>query len=328
MLLFTLAILTGLALLAWSADRFVLGAASLARLTGISPLTVGMVVVGFGTSAPEILVSVIAALNGTPGMALGNAVGSNITNIALILGITALLVPLAVHSRIVKRELPIVLGVGIFSWLLLRDGDASRLDGAILLSLLAALLTWLVYNTKKSYFLEPLTAEITGEVQEIQADLPMNRAIFWTVAGLLLLVASSRLLVWGASGIATAFGISDLVIGLTIVAIGTSLPELAASIASARKGEADLAVGNIVGSNLFNNLAVIGLPAIIHPLATPIELLHRDLPIMIGLTLMLIMFNFTPPKNNVIARPEGMILLAAFIGYQILLYLQSVSTGA
>ncbi|EIJ33822.1 calcium/sodium antiporter [Thiothrix nivea] len=328
MLLFTLAVLTGLILLAWSADRFVLGAASLARLTGISPLTVGMVIVGFGTSAPEILVSVIAALDGAPGMALGNAVGSNIANIALILGVTALLTPLAVHSRIVKRELPIVLGVGIFSWLLLRDGDASRLDGAILLSLLVGLLVWLVYSAKRSYFLEPLTAEMTGEVQEIQADLTMPRAIFWTVAGLILLVASSRLLVWGASGIATAFGISDLVIGLTIVAIGTSLPELAASIASARKGEADLAVGNIVGSNLFNNLAVIGLPAMIHPLATPPELLSRDLPIMIGLTLLLIVFNYTPPKNNMITRPEGLILLAAFIGYQLLLYIQSVPAGS
>lgn len=328
MLLFSLAVITGLLMLAWSADRFVAGAASLAHLTGISPLTVGMVIVGFGTSAPEILVSIVAALNGTPGLALGNAVGSNITNIALILGITACVTPLTVQSRIVKRELPVVLGVGIFSWLLLRDGDASRLDGITLLVLLATLLTWLVYSTKKAFYLEPLAAEITGEVQEIHADMGMKPAILWTVGGLLLLIVSSRLLVWGASNIATAFGISDLVIGLTIVAIGTSLPELAASIASARKGEADLAVGNIVGSNLFNNLAVIGLPAIIHPLNTPAELLSRDLPIMLGLTLLLILFNFTPPKSNVIARPEGIILLTAFIGYQILLYIQSVPGGA
>lgn len=327
MLLFSIAIIIGLVVLAWSADRFVAGAAGLARLTGISPLTVGMVIVGFGTSAPEILVSVVAALNGTPGMALGNAVGSNIANIALILGMTALLTPLAVQSRIVKRELPVVLGVGIFSWLLLQDGITSRLDGVILLALLAGLLSWLVYSTKKSFFLEPLTAEITGEVQEIEGDLGMKPAVFWTVAGLLLLVVSSRLLVWGASGIATTFGVSDLIIGLTIVALGTSLPELAASIASARKGEADLAVGNIVGSNLFNNLAVIGLPAIIHPLDTPPDLLSRDLPIMIGLTLLLILFNFTPPKNNLITRPEGMILLTTFIGYQILLYIQSVPGG-
>ncbi|MBU0654963.1 MAG: calcium/sodium antiporter [Gammaproteobacteria bacterium] len=328
MLLFSLAIIIGLVLLAWSADRFVLGAANLARLTGISPLTVGMVVVGFGTSAPEILVSIIAALNGAPGMALGNAVGSNITNIALILGITAVVTPLAVHSRIVKRELPIVLGVGIFSWLLLRDGYTSQLDGFILLTTLGSLLAWLVYSTRKSFFLEPLTAEITGEVQEMGEGQSMKAAIFWTIAGLILLIISSRLLVWGASGIATAFGISDLIIGLTIVAIGTSLPELAASITSARKGEADLAVGNIVGSNLFNNLAVIGLPAMLHPLETPPDLLTRDLPIMIGLTLLLILFNFTPPKSNLITRPEGVILLAVFVGYQILLYIQSVPGGA
>ncbi|MDQ5768675.1 calcium/sodium antiporter [Thiothrix subterranea] len=322
MLLFSVAILVGLVLLAWSSERFVDGASSLARHWGIPPLVVGIVVVGFGTSAPEMLVSLTAAMQGNPGIALGNAVGSNITNIALVLGVTALLMPLSVHSRVVKRELPLVLLAGLFSWVLLRDGSLSQWDGILLVSTLVGLLGWMVHTARAA-----VTAGDDTLLQEIAAEMPatlsQKYAILWTVLGLLVLILSSRLLVWGATGIAQAFGVSDLIIGLTIVAIGTSLPELAASIASVRKGESDMAVGNIVGSNLFNNLAVIGLPALLSPIAVPDDFLSRDLPIMLGLTVLLLLFNFTPPKRNVIARPEGAVLLLAFIAYQILLYTQS-----
>lgn len=322
MLLDIIAVTAGLVLLTWSADRFVLGSVNLAHLTGISPLVIGMVVVGFGTSAPEILVSITAALNGTPGMALGNAVGSNIANIALILGVTALVAPLAVDSKVAKRELPIVLGVGVFSWILLRDGDTSRWDGLVMLVLLVSLLSWMVWAARHQH--EPLNESMAAELEEIQTDFDLKHALLWTLIGLVLLMISSKMLVWGASGIAKAFGISDLVIGLTIVAIGTSLPELAATLSSARKGQTDMAVGNVIGSNLFNNLAVIGLPAMIHPLATPTDLLSRDLPIMLGLTLLLIMFTFTPPQKNMIARPEGILLLVAFLGYQYMLYIRAI----
>lgn len=321
MLLFSLAILSGLVLLAWSSDRFVEGASSFARNTGISPLVVGMVVVGFGTSAPEILVSLVAALEGSSGIALGNAVGSNIANIALILGVTAFLMPIAVHSRVVKRELPLVLLAGAVAWGLLGDGSLYVLDGAILLVLLTLLLVWMVRTAKTADKADDsLLQEIT---EEIPPTLPLKKAIIMTGIGLALLILSSRLLVWGATGVAQALGISDLVIGLTIVSIGTSLPELAASISSVRKGEADMAIGNIVGSNLFNTLAVMGVPALFGAVAVPAGLLERDVPIMMGLTALLLLFNFTPPKRNLISRPEGAVLLVMFIAYQMLLYSQS-----
>jgi cation:H+ antiporter len=324
MLLFCLAIAVGLLLLAWSSDRFVDGAASLARHTGVSPLVVGMVVVGFGTSAPEILVSLISVLEGNPALALGNGIGSNITNIALIIGITALVKPLMVHSRLVKRELPIVLLVGLLSWVLLGDGVLSGWDGALLLGTLVGVMGWMLHTARIASRQGKGDELVEEMVEELPAILPQRQAVFWTIAGLLLLILSSRLLVWGAVGVAQALGVSDLIIGLTIVAIGTSLPELAASIASVRKGEADMAVGNVVGSNLFNNLAVLGLPALLTPIAVPADLLSRDMPVMVGLTVLLLVFNFTPPLRNVIARMEGGILLMAFVAYQVLLYLHAI----
>lgn len=323
MLLLTVAVIVGLLLLAWSSDKFVDGASALAHITGISPLIIGIVIIGFGTSAPEMLVSVTAAMNGTPGLALGNAIGSNIANIALILGVTSLLVVLPLQSSIVKREIPLLLLAGLFSYWLMHDGHLSRIDAVLLLGMLASMLGWMIFaargqTAKDESFLE--------EVEQEQANsLDLRHAIFWTLTGLVLLVLSSKLLVWGASGIASTMGVSDLVIGLTIVAIGTSLPELAASIASARRGVADLAVGNIIGSNLFNNLGVIGLAALVMPFATPDEALTRDMLLMLGLTLALIVFAFTPPKRNMITRWEGLLLLGIFIAYQALLYYQSAS---
>lgn len=321
MLLFIAAVLVGLLILAWSSDKFVDGASSLARITGIPPLVIGMVIIGFGTSAPEMLVSISAALNGTPGMALGNAIGSNIANIALILGITAMIVALPVQSSIVRREIPLILLAGIFSWWLIRDGDITQLDGFILIALLFVLLGWMTYAARKQHH-----GQFANEVRQETDSLGLSKrqAIIWTLLGLILLVASSRLLVWGATGIASAFGVSDLVIGLTIVAIGTSLPELAASITSARKGEVSLAVGNIIGSNLFNNLGVMGLAAIIAPFTPPADVLARDLPIMLVLTLLIVLFAFTPPGRNILSRWEAIVLLTIFIAYQALLYYQTV----
>ncbi len=320
MLLFLLAVLGGLFVLAWSADKFVDGASSLARITGIPPLVIGMVIIGFGTSAPEMLVSVSAALNGTPGMALGNAVGSNIANIALILGVTALIVALPVQSSVVRREIPLILLAGVFSWLLLSDGTITRTDGILLIGLLFLLLGWMTYAASRQY-----DAQFIDEVKQEtdQKGRSKRQSLFHTLLGLILLVASSQLLVWGATGIAVRFGVSDLLIGLTIVAIGTSLPELAASVTSARKGEVSLAVGNIIGSNLFNNLGVMGLVALIAPFTTPAAVMARDLPIMLALTLLIVVFAFTPPGRNILSRWEAIVLLIIFVAYQLLLYYQA-----
>ncbi|HPE61203.1 MAG: calcium/sodium antiporter [Thiothrix sp.] len=321
-MLLLLAVLGGLILLAWSSDKFVDGAVSLARLTGIPPLVIGMVVIGFGTSAPELVVSVSAALNGTPAMALGNAIGSNITNIALILGVTGLIATLPLTSDIIRREIPVLLLVGAGSGLLLLDDYLSFMDGLLLMAALLILLLWMLRTAQRGG--DPVLQEEAGNDT---ATLSLQQSLFWSITGLILLVVAARLVVWGASGIAGYFGVSDLVIGLTIVAIGTSLPELAASVSSARRGETSMAVGNIIGSNLFNNLGVMGLAALIKPFAPPPDVISRDLPIMMGLTLLLLVFAFTPPRRNVLTRWEAAVLLLAFVAYQLLLYFQSQATA-
>lgn len=314
MLLPILALIGALALLLWSADRFVDGASSCANRLGVSPLLIGMVIVGFGTSAPEMLVSGMAAADGKSGIALGNAYGSNIANIALILGLTALISPIAVHSQVLRRELPVLVGVTLFAGWLLHDGVIARTNALALLLVFAALMAWTVWESLRN------RGDSFG--QEIDADLDthlltMRQAIFWTVLGLLLLIASSRVLVWAAVEIAQTLGISDLIIGLSIVAVGTSLPELASSIAAARKGQHDIALGNILGSNLFNTLAVVGLAGMISPLKVPAEVLQRDLPVMLGLSLSLFVFGygFRGPGRGRINRLEGGLLLAAFVSY-------------
>ncbi|CAN0595996.1 unnamed protein product, partial [Ectocarpus sp. 12 AP-2014] len=239
-----LAIAAGLALLVWSADRFVEGSAVTARHFGMPPLLIGMVVVGFGTSAPEMVVSALAASQGNSGLALGNAYGSNITNIALILGITAIISPIAVHSQVMRKELPILAGITLLAIWQLLDGSLSRLDAVGLLLTFTALLGWSIWAGMKKPQ-DALALEVSAELDE--RVMPIRNAVFWLVAGLVLLIISSRILVWGAVDLATAFGVSDLIIGLTIVAIGTSLPELASSVIAARKGEHDLALGDILG---------------------------------------------------------------------------------
>jgi cation:H+ antiporter len=310
------AIIAGLVLLVWSADKFVEGSATTASHFGMPPLLIGMVVVGFGTSAPEMAVSALAASEGNPGLALGNAYGSNITNIALILGITALLAPIAVHSQVMRKELPMLILVTVFAGWQLWDGELSRLDAVGLIVVFAALLGWSIYQGIK----QPGDAMANDMTDKLKAHaMPMRRAILWLVIGLLLLIVSSRILVWGAVDLATAFGISDLVIGLTIVAVGTSLPELASSIIAARKGEHDLALGNILGSNLFNTLAVVSIAGLIAPMSVAPEVLSRDFPIMAALTLVLFAMGYGFRRPGRINRLEGAALLLAFVGYTVYL---------
>lgn len=327
MLLSIIMILIGLALLVWSADLFVDGAAAVALNLGMPTLLVGMVIIGFGTSAPEMSVSVLSAMQGNPGLALGNAYGSNITNIALILGITALVSPVLVRSQVLKRELPILLAVTILAFFHLKDGEITRVEGFIELAVLLVVFTWMTLQSRQqSFHSDQLETELDQELAYIKPA----KAWGMLVVGLVLLVVSSRMLVWGAVNIAHGLGVSDLIIGLTVVAIGTSLPELASSIAAARKGEHDLAVGNVIGSNLFNTLAVVGLAGAIHPMQVPAEVLTRDWTVMVSLTILLFALGYTRKaigeKN--ISRVSGSVLVAIYIGYTLYLIVGVVQTAA
>ncbi len=316
MLLPIFAIIGGLLLLIWSADRFVDGAAATARHFGMPQLLIGIVIIGFGTSAPEMIVSALSALNGNPGIALGNAYGSNITNIGLILGLTALVLPLAVNSQVLKQELPVLIFVTALSAFLIMDGDVLRLDAWILLGIFFIYMGWTIW-TGLSNRDDSLVHDVKEELQE-QEYMSLPKALMWVVIGLALLMGSSQLLVWGAVEIARYFGVSDLVVGLTIVAVGTSLPELASSIAAARKNEVDLAVGNIIGSNLFNTLAVVGLAGAIAPMQIEQEVFTRDMLVMSVLTVLLLVFGFG--KKGQINRIKGLILLLAYISYNFYLF--------
>ncbi|MEG9532744.1 calcium/sodium antiporter [Mannheimia indoligenes] len=315
------AIIGGLIVLVWSADRFVDGAASTAKHFGMTPLLIGIVVIGFGTSAPEMIVSASSALSGSPGIALGNAYGSNITNIALILGLTALIKPLMVNSEVLKKELPILMAVTLLSAYLLYDADVTRLDAIILLAVFAVYMVWTVITAMKSKN-DALAIDVDAEL-ESSSEMSLGKSILWLIIGLVLLVVSSQFLVWGAVEVAKFFGVSDLVIGLTIVAVGTSLPELASSIAAARKGEVDLALGNIIGSNLFNTLAVVGIAGAIEPMQAVAEVFSRDIVIMSALTFLLFVFGlniYRRPEGGRINRLEGLILFAAYVGYNFYLF--------
>jgi cation:H+ antiporter len=308
-----IALIAGLMLLVWSADRFVEGSSATARHFGMPPLLIGMVIVGFGTSAPEMVVSALASIEGNAGIALGNAYGSNIANIALILGIAAIINPIMVHSTVLRKELPILTLVTILTVVLVADLDLSRLNAVILLLVFAVLMAWTIYQGLKRET-DTLAKEVESGAPE--KAMPLKRSVFWLVVGLLLLIASSRTLVWGAVEIAQIFGVSDMIIGLTIVAVGTSLPELASSVIAARKGEHDIALGNVLGSNLFNTLAVVGIAGTIHPIAVEPETLSRDMVVMGALTvsLFLIGYGFRGRQGRV-NRIEGAALLLVYLGY-------------
>lgn len=324
MLLAIVAVIVGLAVLVWSADKFVDGAVGVAEFCGMSTLLIGMVVVGFGTSAPELTVSVISASQGNPELALGNAYGSNIANIALILGATALISPILMQRSVLRGDLPILLAVSVLSIILVWDGSVARWNGILLLAVFTAAMAYSIRRELKKAKLEKSESLSGNDDSAEPKKVSLGKSVFWLVLGLVLLVVSSRALVWGAVEIARTLGVSDLLIGLTIVAIGTSLPELASSIAAARKGENDLALGNIIGSNLFNTLAVVGLAAIVSPMdAIEKAVAYRDMPLMIALTVALIVLGFRRKGDGRLNRIAGAILLAVYVGYLALLIVQA-----
>jgi cation:H+ antiporter len=321
------AVLVGLALLVWGSDRFVFGASATARNLGVSPLVIGLTIVGVGTSAPEMLVSATAALQGNPGVSIGNALGSNIANIGLVLGVTALVRGVLVRSRIFRFEFPVMFGVMAFAWVLLGDGLLDRSDGlvlslafVILLLAFVILLLFMLAIAVRARRSDPLRREFA---KEIPTDVSTAKALLWFVVGLATLLLGSRAMVWGAVSIARSFDVSDLLIGLTVVAVGTSLPELATSITSVLKNEPDIAVGNVIGSNMFNLLPVLAIPGLIAPTAVPPEALQRDFPVMLTLSVALVVMSWGIRGTGRIARWEGGVLLLAFIGYQGLLYVSA-----
>ncbi|MEZ5706041.1 MAG: calcium/sodium antiporter [Burkholderiaceae bacterium] len=313
LLLPSLALLAGLALLVWSADQFVDGASATATHFSVPPLLVGMVIVGFGTSAPEMVVSTLAASQGNPALALGNAWGSNIVNVAFILGVTALVSPILVRSVILKKELPVLLGVMALAGFLVWDTVISRVDAWVLLSVFFGLMGWSIWEGFRG------KGDALGDETQANLDakpMPLPKALTALGIGLAVLVGSSQLLVWGAVTIAQSLGVSDLVIGLTVVAVGTSLPELASCIAAARKGEHDIALGNVLGSNLFNTLAVVGIAGAISPIVLEPDVVTRDWPVMAGLTALLFIFGWGfRGRQGRINRVEASVLLAAYVAY-------------
>jgi len=312
MLLDLISVMIGLALLIWGADRFVVGAAGTARNLGVPTLLIGLTIVGFATSAPEILVSVVAALAGRPSLALGNAIGSNIANIALVLGAVAAVRPILVTSTILRREMPLLLAVTLLTLALFLDLNLTRIDGFVMLGALVLVLYWIVRLGTGPRASDPIEAEYEAE---IPGDMPMRTAVLWLAVGLAVLLVGSELLVDGALQVAREIGVSELVIGVTLVAIGTSLPELAVSLVSALKGEQGLAIGNILGSNMFNLLAVIGLAVVIHPATVEPAVLTLHFFVMVALTLVLFAMTYNYADAGRIGRLEGVALLAAFLAY-------------
>jgi len=319
------AVIIGIVLLVFSADKFVDGAAAAAKRAGLPPLLIGMLVIGFGSSMPEMVISGLSASQGNSGLALGNAFGSNITNIALILGLTAAISPIRVESSILRRELPLLAFVTLTAAALLYvDGALSRTDGWLLIGLFVVIMAWSIHagvNNKTDHLAVMVE-------QELQAPMSMARAITYVVFGLILLVISSQILVWGGVEIARALGISDLISGLTGVAVGSSLPELAASITAVRKNEHDLALGNIIGSNLFNTSIVIGITGTIGPTILEPGILSRDLPVLGILTaaLFLMGYAFRERTAGIISRLEGVLLLIAYLIYNAGLVLAVINT--
>uniref|UniRef100_Q31H01 Ca2+:cation antiporter (CaCA) family transporter n=1 Tax=Hydrogenovibrio crunogenus (strain DSM 25203 / XCL-2) TaxID=317025 RepID=Q31H01_HYDCU len=314
----------GLALLVWSSDIFIEGAASTAIHMNISPLIIGVVVLGFGTSAPEILVAILASIDNSPGLAIGNVVGSNIANIGLVLGVTAIISPVVIKSSLLKREFPILLGISLVGILLMLDKDLDITDGIILLALLLIVMTWMIRANKNISPSDPLAEETIEEIEDLP-KLSNQKALVFLILGLVVLMISAKMMVWGAVEIAEFFDVPEMIIGLTIVAIGTSLPELAAAITAAKKGEADLMIGNILGSNLFNLLAVMSMPALIAPSVIDNATLLLDYPIMLALTLAMLLVALPRKGKAVITKTEGYILLISFIGYMLLLYFRSTA---
>jgi len=320
MLIAIIQLVAGFLLLVWGADRLVAGASASARNLGVSPLVIGLTIIGFGTSAPELVVSAVASLNGSEGLAVGNAIGSNIANMGLVLGVTALIYPLRLESRALKREYPMLLLIMLVCFLMALDGTYSRLEGWTLISMLLGVVLWIVRIGLRRSPSDPLAEEFEAEIPK---DMPPRVALFWLVTGLVVLPVSSKFLVDGATSIAHILNVTDTTIGLTIVALGTSLPELATAVTAALRREDDLAIGNIIGSNIFNLLGVLGIAAAIHPVQIFTIILARDFPAMFLVTgvLYLMASDFRGPGR--IGRRSGTILLIMFIVYVTMVWLSS-----
>ncbi|WP_375751483.1 calcium/sodium antiporter [Vibrio sp. HN007] len=310
-------LILGLILLVWSADKLVYGAAALARNFGVSPLVIGMTILAMGSSAPEMMVSATAALAGKTDTAVGNVLGSNIANIALILGITALIKPLSISSAVIRRELPLMIVVTLLAGLILWDSHLGFYEGVLLFVLFAMFIIAMLAISRKEK--QRGDAFIDEQESEIPDDVSSSKATIWVVIGLLLLPFAADMLVDNAVIIAKHFGMSDLVIGLTIIAIGTSLPELAASLAGVLKGEDDMAVGNIIGSNVFNILAVMGIPGILNPSMLSEHVMGRDFWVMLIVSMLLVLFALG--KSRSINRFEAGFLFISFIAYQVYLFI-------
>ena len=310
----------GFLLLVWGADRLVAGASAFARNLGVSPLVIGLTIIGFGTSAPELVVSAVATLKGNAGLAVGNAIGSNIANMGLVLGATAMIYPLRLESTALKREYPMLLLIMLVCFLMALDGIYSQTEGWALITSLALVVIWIIRIGLHRPLSDPLAEEFDAEIPK---GVPTKTAIFWLTVGLIVLPVSSIFLVDGAVTIARYLGVTDTVIGLTIVALGTSLPELATAITAALHREDDLAIGNIIGSNIFNLLGVLGIAAVIKPVEIFPIVLARDFPAMFLITgaLFLMASDFRGPGR--IGRRSGAVLLTMFVSYIILVWMSS-----
>ncbi len=325
MLIAVTQMVAGFLLLVWGADRLVAGASATARNLGVSPLVIGLTIIGFGTSAPELVVSAVATLKGNSGLAVGNAIGSNIANMGLVLGVTALIYPLRLESTALKREYPMLLLIMLVCFLMALDGGYSHVEGWILLISLLLVVIWIIHIGMRRPPSDPLAEEFEAEIPK---DMPPKVAFFWLMVGLVVLPVSSQFLVDGAITISKSLGVSDIVIGLTIVSLGTSLPELATAVTSALRKEDDLAIGNIIGSNIFNLLGVLGIAAVLGPVEMMPIILARDFPAMFLLTgaLYLMASDFRGPGR--IGRRSGSVLLIMFVGYITMVWMSSGHNGA
>ena len=321
---YALFLLSGLALLAWSSDLFVDGSAALAKILGISPFVVGMVVIGFGTSAPELCVSVLSGFYGHANLSVGNAYGSCIFNIAVIVGVAALICPVSVRPTVAFVAAPVLAAISLFSMWILGDGTCSRGDAAALLGAFTVILPLYCW-------LDNRTGGAAAQVEESGgAQTSLRSAAAKTLLGLVVLVGSSYILVEGAVGIAKFFGVSDLLIGLTVVAVGTSLPELASAVAAARRQQHEFVFGNIVGSNLFNMLAVVGLACAVSPATPSPYVLARDLPVTAAMSLAILVLGAnwrSPGRAGVFGRGKAALLLIAFAAYAVVMFMQETGGG-
>ncbi len=320
MLLYVASTIVGLAFLVWGAHKMVFGSAALAKNLGVAPMLIGLTVVGFATSAPELLVSATAAIRGATSLAIGNAIGSNIANIGLVIGAAALIHPLTIRSQTLQRELPVMVAVSLIPVFLFLDDYLSRLDGLTLFVLFAAFIYWIIRLGLRTSGHDAIEAQYATEIPD---SVGQGMAALWIAVGLVVLIIGSNALVWGGQNLALALGISDLLLGVTLVAIGTSLPELTVAIVAARKGLHGLALGTVIGSNVFNMLAVIGIAALIRPATMDHVVLTFHVPVMLAFTVVFFFIAYNYSGTIRVSRWVGATLLAGFVAYHSYLALQN-----